>query len=576
MSPECRKCRQYMSAYLDGETTSAEEQFIRSHVQTCQDCREALRAYQTIHAQFQNFPRPTPPPTLRRAVLAGVRGGVNTVGVPRNRQRLSGGGFLSLSMRWGVGLATATAVFVIALTALVAALLAPAKTFEVVNACAQSACTVPADQSIKINFSQPLDDKQIEQINQNPGSYLKIDPPLPIAAQVQDDGKTVVLQPKATLPASQTITVTLSSNLQDKNKQPIQGNPVLKYSVVEPSPKPIPPTPTSTLAPPTTTQAAKTTEAVSTTTRAAVTTTAPVDTATVTPAPKTTTVATKPATTTPVTTRPVITPTPPATTTNPVLVTQTTAITSTVTVTATTPTVVTGTIGSTPTITDTATVATTPVVTVTPAPATTTVTATNTTTVPATVTTAAITTTPTAAVTNTLQSAACPIPPVAGFGYVYKQNSAVAAAFGCPLDKEIPITYAYRAFQNGFMYYRQDTQQVWVFYGKDDGTWEVYSGITYVGPAPAGSPKPPSSNLYVPDNGFGQVWYNHNLVGKLGWSVQAQESSGSPPAANGAVQLYAHNCLMLYNPSTDVSGGKHVYALFGNGTFINRVVPATP
>jgi hypothetical protein len=115
------------------------------------------------------------------------------------------------------------------------------------------------------------------------------------------------------------------------------------------------------------------------------------------------------------------------------------------------------------------------------------------------------------------------------------------------------------------MFYEQDTEQVWVFYGLSGGTWEVYQGLKNQPPvAMPGVTAPPG--LYVPDRGFGRVWYLNNLVGKLGWSTQPNEIT----SALGAAEFFERG-MMLDNPTEahDALGGKRVFLLYNDGSFAN-------
>ena len=157
--------------------------------------------------------------------------------------------------------------------------------------------------------------------------------------------------------------------------------------------------------------------------------------------------------------------------------------------------------------------------------------------------------------------AACAIVPTSGFGNVYKSIAGLPAKIGCPTENEHNIVIAYRAFEKGFMFYRQDTDQIWVFYGLGSGTWEVYPNVNQ----PSASCSTPPPGLYEPNSGFGVVWCNHKLQSKLGFSTQPQQYTN----ALGAAQLYQSGT-MFFNPGGEADGNSHIYVLYNNDhTFIN-------
>lgn len=580
MSPECRKCRQLVSAYLDGETTRNEERFIREHTQTCQECQEALQAYQGIRAQFQTLPQPIPPTALRRSVLTAVRTGTTPVRYNGRRSAVRNESFLGFSLRWGVALATAAALLVIAIAVFLAVLVAPTKNFQVSYVYPDPQKTaLPIGSSIVVNFNQPLDKSQLPTIVSDPPNAIQGQP------EVSADGKSIIIHTDQQAAASGTLSVTISG-LKDTSNQPVAGDKVqLKYNVAPPTPlpttNPAPINPTATPAPRTTTVAP-----VNTTTAPVQTTTNPPLTPSPTPLPpKTTPVPVKSPTTAPPT---VSTTVPPVDTATAVPPTTTPPTTVTATVVATTTVAVTTTPDTTPTITTTETVtvvattplatttvpvtttATTPTVPATPSPtvsATTPTPATTTPTLPATTAAAGFSPPP----THGVNPQACNIPPVGGFGLVYTSTNGVATKIGCPTEHERQTTVAYRAFEHGFMFYEKDQDLFWVFFNDND-TWQFFKGNLESYPPPP--PLTPPSGLYEPDSGFGRLWYDEaGFQKRLGWSIQAYERSST----YGAIQHY-DNGLMLDNPdkptdghagALDVSGTKRVYVLFNDGTFIN-------
>ena len=349
MSPDCLRCRQFISAYMDGETTQAEEQFIREHTQTCPECREAWRAYQGIRSQFQNLPQPIPSPALRQAVLAGVHNRGSVAGVRRQPRRggLVAGGLFGRSVRVGMGLVTAAIIFVIAVAVLIASIVTTPKTFEVV---ANATDQLPTGRNyISLKFTKPVDEAELR-------NHLNIS--VPVKVEVVGDGTEARLTPLQDLTPNQTVNISIEG-LRDKNNEPLKNNKIdLVYKVVDPTVTTVPPTntpkpatatptakpnvgqPTTTVALPTNTP--KSNQPTTTVPAPATPTPPPAITATPLPAPTTRPpVATTSAptttiikTTAPPTTQPA--PTPGGTITATITVTSTTTVTATITVTSTT------------------------------------------------------------------------------------------------------------------------------------------------------------------------------------------------------------------------------------------------
>lgn len=173
-------------------------------------------------------------------------------------------------------------------------------------------------------------------------------------------------------------------------------------------------------------------------------------------------------------------------------------------------------------------------------------------------------TTTNAPTTATTTTNSCPILPISGFGSVYNSSSAIASKIGCATEPQRQITEAYLTFEHGFMFYEQDTDQIWVFYGQLSGSWQVYQN-TWNSSMPSGHGLNPPKGLYEPMRGFGKIWYDNNLQSSLGWATQPSESS----TALGAAEKFA-NGLMLFNPNLDVNGAKRIYVLYNSdATFVN-------
>ncbi|MBX3086530.1 MAG: LysM peptidoglycan-binding domain-containing protein [Anaerolineae bacterium] len=79
---------------------------------------------------------------------------------------------------------------------------------------------------------------------------------------------------------------------------------------------------------------------------------------------------------------------------------------------------------------------------------------------------------------------------------------------------------AFQTFQNGFMIWRADTSEIWVFYGNGAGKLVRYSSVSYEGlpdnPVTDAAP----DGLSSPVSGFGKVWGNFpDVRAGLGWGT---------------------------------------------------------
>ncbi|MDX2139522.1 MAG: LysM peptidoglycan-binding domain-containing protein [Chloroflexota bacterium] len=106
----------------------------------------------------------------------------------------------------------------------------------------------------------------------------------------------------------------------------------------------------------------------------------------------------------------------------------------------------------------------------------------------------------------------------------------VTATAGAPLQVEAPggtfgATVTYRQFERGFMIWRYDNGPIYVF--TDAGTVRSYPLSQWGGlPVPPNPPDQPTSGLYRPGFGFGQLWHNFPVVRQeLGWATTAIEGS---------------------------------------------------
>ena len=77
---------------------------------------------------------------------------------------------------------------------------------------------------------------------------------------------------------------------------------------------------------------------------------------------------------------------------------------------------------------------------------------------------------------------------------------------GCPTGPAADVGASYQEFENGFMIWRQDTNEIYVFYS--DGTASYFLQQDYAQlPDPVIKEAPPLDRQ-TPGGGFGKVWFN--------------------------------------------------------------------
>jgi serine/threonine protein kinase len=125
---------------------------------------------------------------------------------------------------------------------------------------------------------------------------------------------------------------------------------------------------------------------------------------------------------------------------------------------------------------------------------------------------------------------------------------------GCPTGQSRVIWSAWQSFQSGGMLWRQDTDQVTVFYGNGNAStltdqWDQVSS------APSrGSPPP---GLRAPERGFGWIWGSRNEVyNGLGWALDEEKGICSLVQSfergNILRSTNVASCNGNYNRATDV------------------------
>jgi hypothetical protein len=136
--------------------------------------------------------------------------------------------------------------------------------------------------------------------------------------------------------------------------------------------------------------------------------------------------------------------------------------------------------------------------------------------------------------------------PVNGFGKIWNEHESVRTRIGCPTENEYAVlAAAHERFEAGYMFWRQDTKKIYVFFGNPNtdtvGTWLEYDDTWVDGepmPAPQGTPgvrgsSTPPPGKYAPVRGFGKLWYsNEELRNRIGWALETEQ------AVQGAFQTY--------------------------------------
>jgi hypothetical protein len=106
---------------------------------------------------------------------------------------------------------------------------------------------------------------------------------------------------------------------------------------------------------------------------------------------------------------------------------------------------------------------------------------------------------------------ACPVASFPDFSRAWASGN-MRQIVGCPASNGHSLTTSYEPFEHGFMFWRQDTRQVYVFYA--DGTWQSVAD-TYQDADPEYScpdANTPSTTPPTPRRGFGKIWCTQSDV----------------------------------------------------------------
>ncbi len=176
-----------------------------------------------------------------------------------------------------------------------------------------------------------------------------------------------------------------------------------------------------------------------------------------------------------------------------------------------------------------------------------------------------------------------PVPPTATPTCGLPTDPALAPAWvrgklGCPTANSAITWAAWEPFERGYMLWRSDTDNVYVFNLQDGtnpsaGTWKLYTE-TWPGTDPDGVGLSPPPGLYEPVRGFGWLWrtYLGGPGSELGWAREEEKGfcANIQPFESGFIfgsstVTYCQD--QLYNWATHPSFTPLLFALYGDGTW---------
>lgn len=109
----------------------------------------------------------------------------------------------------------------------------------------------------------------------------------------------------------------------------------------------------------------------------------------------------------------------------------------------------------------------------------------------------------------------------AGEPLAYALVDTFSETSGAVVTTEETVEAVYQSFEQGFMIWRSDTNEILVF--SDDGTLERYPEPTYAGLPDADPSEELPEDLLVPERGFGKVWGNQGVQEVLGWATATED-----------------------------------------------------
>jgi hypothetical protein len=116
----------------------------------------------------------------------------------------------------------------------------------------------------------------------------------------------------------------------------------------------------------------------------------------------------------------------------------------------------------------------------------------------------------------------CPLAPAEVFARAW---IGARERLGCPVNQGDIILSAEESFENGYMFWREDTDRIYAIY--EDHTWQDFADIWYEGDPEFSCPEiAPSTSPPTPKRGFGKIWcVKPGVRDKLGWALEEEKGA---------------------------------------------------
>jgi hypothetical protein len=156
---------------------------------------------------------------------------------------------------------------------------------------------------------------------------------------------------------------------------------------------------------------------------------------------------------------------------------------------------------------------------------------------------------------GTTTKSPCSITPTGAFGEVWSSFSDVKNGLACPTQHPITVWSAEQTFQYGYMFWRQDTNTIYVMY--NTGAWREVPNTWKEGDPIKDTNIHPPAGLYQPVRGFGKVWRDYeggspDKVPIIGWATAEERGFHT------TYQVYQGGHMLLTDRNV-------VYVLYNNG-----------
>jgi hypothetical protein len=170
-----------------------------------------------------------------------------------------------------------------------------------------------------------------------------------------------------------------------------------------------------------------------------------------------------------------------------------------------------------------------------------------------------------------------PIPPTPSCSWRVEPQLARAwdrAELGCPTGPENTVWAAWEAFERGSLWWRNDTDQVYVLSQQGEVWQETPAAWRWDGSDPNGVGLSPPPGLLEPVRGFGYLWRNYlgGADGQLGWATQEERGFCATIQHFESGLMFRSNTVefcedRLFNWATHPSFLPLLFGLYGNGTW---------